>query len=32
MKSEIWLAATKAAWKELDKLSTPNINFYKSAA
>lgn len=32
MKSEIWLAATKAAWKELDKLSTPKINFSKSAA
>ena len=26
MKSELWLAATKAAWKQLDKLSTPNIN------
>ena len=32
MKSEIWLAATKAAWKQLDRLSTPNINFYKNAA
>lgn len=32
MKSEIWLAATKAAWKQLDKLSTPNINFNKIAA
>jgi IS4 transposase len=32
MKSEIWLAATKATWKQLDKLSTPNINFNKIAA
>ena len=32
MKSEIWLVATKAAWKQLDKLSTPNINFNKIAA
>ena len=24
MKNEIWLKAVKAAWKELDKLSTPN--------
>jgi hypothetical protein len=31
MKSEIWLAATKAAWKQLDKLSTPNTNFNKIA-
>ena len=32
MKSEIWLAATKAAWKQLHKLSTPNTNFNKIAA
>jgi len=32
MKSEIWLAATKAAWKQLHKLSTPNANFNKIAA
>ena len=32
MKSEIWLEATKAAWKQLDKLSTPNTNFNKIAA
>lgn len=32
MKSEIWLTATKAAWKQLYKLSTPNINFNKTAA
>jgi|GEM_PF-6565995 len=32
MKSEIWLAATKAAWKQLDELSTPYINFNKIAA
>jgi Na+-transporting NADH:ubiquinone oxidoreductase subunit NqrA len=32
MKSEIWLAATKAAWKQLDKLSTPNRNFNQIAA
>lgn len=32
MKSQIWLEATKAAWKELEKLSTPNINFCKNAA
>ncbi|VAW18248.1 hypothetical protein MNBD_BACTEROID03-2201, partial [hydrothermal vent metagenome] len=24
MKSQIWLAATKTAWEELNKLSTPN--------
>ena len=32
MKSEIWLMATKAAWKQLEKLSTPNRNFNKIAA
>jgi len=32
MKSEIWLAATKAAWKQLNQLSTPNININKIAA
>lgn len=32
MKSEIWLVATKAAWKQLDKLSTPKIKFNKIAA
>ena len=32
MKSEIWLTAIKAVWKQLDKLSTPNINFNKIAA
>ena len=32
MKSEIWLAATKAAWEKLDKLSTPNAFFNKIAA
>jgi hypothetical protein len=28
-KSEIWLTATKAAWQELDRLSTPKSNFNK---
>lgn len=32
MKNEIWLVAVKAAWKELDKLSTPNNNFSRLAA
>ncbi len=32
MKNEIWLKAVKAAWKELDKLSTPNFDFCKFAA
>lgn len=32
MKSEIWLAATKEAWKQLHKLSTPNLYFNKIAA
>ncbi|MGC1203481.1 MAG: transposase [Flavobacteriaceae bacterium] len=32
MKSEIWLAATKAAWEQLEKLSTPNSSFNKIAA
>jgi len=32
LKSQIWLEATKAAWEQLEKLSTPHINFSKSAA
>lgn len=32
MKSQIWLKATKVAWEELDKLSTPNCNFKQIAA
>lgn len=32
MKSEIWLAATKEAWKQLHKLSTSNLYFNKIAA
>jgi len=32
MKHEIWLVAVKAAWKELDNLSTPNRNFTEIAA
>ena len=32
IKSEIWLAATRAAWKELEKLSTTNADFNKIAA
>jgi IS4 transposase len=32
IKNEIWLKAVKAAWKELDKLSTPNFDFSKFAA
>ena len=32
MKSEIWLAATKAAWKQLDELSTPKPHFIQTAA
>jgi hypothetical protein len=32
MKSDIWLAATKAAWKQLNELSTPKPNFIKIAA
>jgi hypothetical protein len=32
MKNEIWLKAVKAAWKELDKLSTPNSANSKFAA
>ena len=32
MKSQIWLEATKAAWKQLDKLSTLNTSFSKNAA
>lgn len=32
MKSQIWMAATKAAWKQLDKLSTPHANFREIAA
>ena len=31
MKSEVWLAATKAAWKQLDGLSIPEIYFNKIA-
>ncbi len=32
MKSQIWLEATRTAWRELDKLSTPKTNFNKIAA
>lgn len=32
MKSKIWFAATIAAWKLLDELSIPKINFNKIAA
>ncbi len=32
MKSQIWLAATKTAWEELERLSTPQINLNKNAA
>ena len=32
MKSQIWIAATKTAWKELNKLSTPKTNYNKIAA
>lgn len=32
MKSEIWLAATKAAWKQLDRLSTPHAHLNIIAA
>lgn len=32
MKSQIWLAATKTAWEELNRLSTPQINLNKNAA
>lgn len=32
MKSEIWLAATREAWKQLEKLSTPKINIKQIAA
>lgn len=32
MKSQIWLAATKTAWEELDRLSTPQINLNQYAA
>ena len=32
MKSEIWLTATRAAWKQLEQLSTSNSNFKKIAA
>ncbi len=32
MKSEIWMATTKAAWQQLDELSTPKPNFGKIAA
>jgi len=32
LKSQIWLEATKAAWEQLNRLSTPHINFSKNAA
>ena len=32
MKNRIWLAATKTAWQELERLSTPKINQNKIAA
>ena len=32
MKSKIWLAGVKAAWKEMDRLSTPHLQFNKLAA
>jgi len=32
MKSQIWIAATRAAWQQLDKLSTPHANFNGIAA
>lgn len=32
MKSRIWLAGVKAAWKEMDRLSTPKFQFCNSAA
>lgn len=32
LKSQIWLQATRAAWKELKKLSTPHANFNRNAA
>lgn len=32
MKSQIWLAATKTAWKELDRLSTPKNKMSQIAA
>lgn len=32
MKNEIWLVATREAWKKLDKLSTPKFNSNKIAA
>ncbi|MDF1516876.1 MAG: transposase [Lutibacter sp.] len=32
MKNEIWLAATKAAWEKLEKLSTPKIYLKEIAA
>lgn len=32
MKSQIWLEATRTAWKELDKLSTPKTKINKIAA
>lgn len=32
MKSQIWLAATKTAWEELDRLSTHNTKFNRIAA
>lgn len=32
MKNRVWLAATKTAWQELDRLSTPKSDFSKIAA
>ena len=32
MKNRIWLAATRTAWQELDRLSTPRIDYNKIAA
>lgn len=32
MKSQIWLAATKTAWEELERLSTPKVNLNRNAA
>lgn len=32
MKSQIWLAATKTAWEELERLSTPQVNLNRNAA
>lgn len=32
LKSRIWLAATKTAWQELERLSTPKVNLNRNAA